>query len=142
MVAIVEKQNRYLELVRQFPLRPIRSERDLDRACALVDRLAVKKSLSKDEQDYLDVLVDLIEKYEDRRHPIDSLSDGQMLLFLIEQCGITQQELAKQTGVANSTISEIIRNRRRLTRGQIEKLCDYFNVEASAFVTVGRSRAW
>ena len=31
--------HRYFDLVREFPLRPIRSDRELDRAIAVIDRL-------------------------------------------------------------------------------------------------------
>ena len=55
----------YLKLIRRFPLRPIRSDADLDRAIAMVDALAARiKDLTPDERDYLDVLADLVEKYE------------------------------------------------------------------------------
>ena len=59
----------YFELVRRFPLRPIRSEQDLDRAIAVVDSLIDKGELSQDEDDYLDVLGDLVRKYETENHP-------------------------------------------------------------------------
>lgn len=62
----------YLALVRNFPLRPIRSEEALDRAIAVVDDLLDKDDLTQDEQDYLDVLGDLVEEYE---------SDGQARLL-------------------------------------------------------------
>ncbi len=55
----------YLKLIRKFPLRPIRSEEVLDRAIAMVDALGSRiKDLTADERDYLDVLADLVEKYE------------------------------------------------------------------------------
>lgn len=134
MVAIVRKLNRYGALIAEFPLRPIRSERELDRATAIVDRLSVQSSLSKDESDYLEVLADLIEKYEDLHHPIEPLPDAEMLAFLIEQKGLAQQVVARQARIANSTISEILWGKRRLTRGQIEKLSKYFDVAPSVFL--------
>ena len=46
----------YFELVKRFPLLPIGSERDLDRAIALVDALLDRDALDPDEQGYLDAL--------------------------------------------------------------------------------------
>src|SRR5437899_6952002 len=75
----------YLDLVRQFPLRPIRSETELDRAIAMINSLLDRDQLSPAEEDYLDVLGDLVERYEDHAHPIPDVSDEEMLRFLIDQ---------------------------------------------------------
>ncbi len=123
----------YFELIKQFPLRPLRSERDLDQAIQIVDRLAVRKSLDRSERDYLDVLADLIERYEDRHHEIEPLADGEMLRFLIEQSGRSQIHLAHATGIANSTISAVMSGKRDLTRRQVAKLSAYFHVDPGIF---------
>ena len=49
---------KYLDLVARFPLRPIERDEELDAAIAVVDSLLAKPRLSKDEDDYLDVLGD------------------------------------------------------------------------------------
>jgi len=134
MVTTVRKSQVYHDLVRAFPLRPIRSLSALDEASAVVDRLAVKHPLTKDERDYLDVLSSLIERYENERFPIAPLPDQDMLAFLIEQKGVAQQVVARQAGIASSTISEILRGKRQLTRRQIEKLAVFFNVEPGVFL--------
>jgi hypothetical protein len=56
--------DRYLKLVRALPLRPIRSEADLDRAMAMIDALSDRSRLTADERDYWTVLTRLIEDYE------------------------------------------------------------------------------
>src|SRR5437899_9006113 len=59
----------YLDLVRQFLLRPIRSEKELDRAIAMINSLLDRDRLSPAEEDYPDVLGGLVERYEDKHHP-------------------------------------------------------------------------
>jgi len=71
-----DSSDRYFELVRQFPLRPIRSDAELDRAIALLDSLVDREDLDPDESDYLDVLGDIVEKYEGQEHPIAPASDA------------------------------------------------------------------
>jgi transcriptional regulator with XRE-family HTH domain len=61
---------RYLTLIRELPLRPLRSEPELDRAIAMVDALSDRGGLAADETDYLLVLAGLIERYEDIHHSI------------------------------------------------------------------------
>ena len=127
-------RNAYLELIKQFPLRPLKSEKDLDQAIKTVDRLAVKKSLDSSERDYLDVLADLIERYEDRHHEIEPLTDREMLRFLIDQSGRSQIHLAHATGITNSTISAVLCGKRELTRRQVVKLSAYFYVDPGVFL--------
>jgi HTH-type transcriptional regulator/antitoxin HigA len=52
------RKDHYQELMQEFPLRPIRSDRQLDRADGIVFRLTAQKSLTRGEQDYLEVLSD------------------------------------------------------------------------------------
>lgn len=125
-------EDRYLELIRQFPLRPLRSDADLDAAVAVIDTLIDQDELSAPEQDYLDVLSDLVEAYEDEAVPIKPVSDADILRFLIDVKGVTQVEAAKQAGIAESTISEVLAGKRKLNRTQIGKLARYFHVGSGA----------
>jgi HTH-type transcriptional regulator / antitoxin HigA len=61
----------YLDLVRAFPLRPLRSIDELDRAIAAIDALADRRDeWGVDEHDYFLVLALLIERYEDEIYPM------------------------------------------------------------------------
>lgn len=126
-------EDRYLELVRRFPLRPLRTDADLDAAVAVIDSLIDQDELTAPEQDYLDVLSDLVETYEAEAVPMKPVGDADMLRFLIEQKGVTQVEAAKKVGIAESTISEVLAGKRKLNRLQIGKLARYFHVEPGAF---------
>jgi HTH-type transcriptional regulator / antitoxin HigA len=125
--------NAYLELVLQFPLRPLRSDTDLDKAVQMVDSLLDRRDLAAEEEDYLDVLGDLIERYESEAHPMAPVSDAEMLRHLIEAKGISQTDVSGVTGIADSTISEVLKGKRSLNRGHIGKLATYFNVSPSVF---------
>ena len=127
-------RDRYLEWLREFPLRPIRSHRELDNALAVIDRLLDQKRLLREEQDYLDVLGGLVERYEKERHPMPRVSDGEMLRHLIEAKNVTQVQVARATGIAESTISAVLAGGRRLNREHIEKLARYFHVGGQAFL--------
>jgi HTH-type transcriptional regulator/antitoxin HigA len=128
-----KREDRYLELVRTFPLRPLRTDADLDAAVAVIDSLIDQTDLSAPEQDYLDVLSDLVEAYEEEAVPMKSVNDAEMLRFLIEAKGVTQVQAAKDAGIAESTISEVLAGKRKLNRTQIGKLARYFGVGPGAF---------
>ena len=93
--ATLEAPAAYLKLVRTFPLRPIRSDDSLDRAIAVINSLLDRDDLSPAEADYLDVLSDLVERYETEEHPMEDVSDADMLQHLIEAKGVTQAEVAR-----------------------------------------------
>lgn len=126
---------RYLELLNSTPLRPIRSGADLDRAIRMVDSLLDLDQLVPDEQDYLEVLSGLIEKYEGDEEPLPSVSDADMLRHLIEAKDITQSQLAAETRIAESTISAILSGKRALSRLHIATLARFFHVNPAVFLS-------
>jgi HTH-type transcriptional regulator/antitoxin HigA len=131
---------KYWELIRSFPLRPIRSEADLGRAEAMLHRLLDAPSLSASEQDYLEILGNVIDEYESKAHPIESLPPNQMLAISIESKGVTQTEVSRATGIPVSTISELIAQKREFNRAHVEKLCDFFGLDPKVFIQVGNRK--
>ena len=55
------------------------------------------------------------------------------LRLLIEAKGVTQAQAAKEAGIAESTVSEVLAGKRKLNRTQIGKLTRYFHVGPGAF---------
>jgi HTH-type transcriptional regulator / antitoxin HigA len=123
----------YLRLVRAFPLRPIRTEDELDRAIEVIDSLLDRDDLDPAEADYLDVLGDLVRSYEDEHDPIEDVSDADMLAHLIDAKGVTQADVARGARIAVSTISEVLSGKRTLSRTHIGKLARYFGVDPGTF---------
>ena len=121
----------YLELVKAFPLASIRSGEHLAQAQAVMDALSSQGSRDHGEAIYLDTLSDLVGAYEDIHHAIEPASDAEMLRHLLDAKGITQTQLSKETGLAKSTISEVLSGKRPLSRRLIRKLADYFGVDVS-----------
>jgi HTH-type transcriptional regulator/antitoxin HigA len=130
----------YLALIGEFPLRPLRSEREYDAAVNVLDALVVRQegSLTPGKQDYVDTLTMLVEAY-DREHfghesaDIDPLS---MLQFLMSESGMTQAELGRLLG--NRALASLILNgHRQLSKSNIRKLAAHFKVSPALFLEVG-----
>jgi HTH-type transcriptional regulator/antitoxin HigA len=124
----------YLELVLAFPLASIHSEKHLDEAQEVIDRLLARPKLDEGEEAYLDALSDLVAVYEDQHHAIAPASDADMLRHLLDAKGITQVQLSQESGIAKSTISEILAGKKPFSRQVIRKLADYFKVDVSVLV--------
>ena len=99
----------------------------------MVDSLLGQPALSAEDEDYLEVLSDLVERYEADAHPMPPVSDSEMLRHLIEARGIRQGDVAAATGIAESTISEALAGKRSLNRAHIGKLASYFKVSPAVF---------
>lgn len=124
----------YLALIRRFPLRPIRTEAELDAAAAIIDELTARDDLSPTESDYLDVLGDLVEKYEDEHVEMPHVSDAEMLRSLMEETGVRPADVVRGTGISKTVLSLVLNGRRDLTREHIETLSSYFRVNPAAFL--------
>jgi HTH-type transcriptional regulator/antitoxin HigA len=129
----------YLTLIRQFPLIPIKNKRQLRNAIVLMKELSTPSrlaSLSGAESDYLDVLADLIAKYE-REHfkqLTEPMTGAEALQYLLEESGTSQSELARRTGTRQSHISEFIVGARDLSKESIVRIARFFKVSPELFL--------
>ena len=83
------QQTEYLELIREFPLIPIKSERHLLEAEKVIERFLDEKKLAGGARAYFEVLCDLVANYEDEHYPIPMASDADLLEHLLEAKGVT-----------------------------------------------------
>ncbi len=132
-----EPTESYWKLCRRFPLRPITSNTELDQATAIIDELVDRgfDNLDPDEADYLDVLSELSEAFEEKQHPLEPVSDGEMLEFLCEQHQVTRNAVAEATGIATTTLSAVVQGKKEFTREQIRCLCEFFHTTPEVFTT-------
>lgn len=121
----------YVELVLAFPLASIKSDDHLAEAQAVMDRLLAGGELIHGEEMYLDALSDLAATYEDAHHAIEPASDADMLRHLLDTKGATPAQLSKETGLAKSSLSEVLAGKKPLSRQMIRKLADFFNLDVS-----------
>ncbi len=121
----------YLQCIQTFPLTTISSDDHLQAAGEVMDRLLAKASLDRGQQSYLDALSDLVGSYEDEHFVIEPASDADMLRHLLDAKGVSQAELHRETGISKSSISEVLSEKKPLSRPMMRKLADYFQVDVS-----------
>ena len=116
-------------------IQPIRS--DEDHRAALMDIEACWGAPEgTEESDRLDVLLALVEAYEDKRWPIDmdeNFDPIDVLNHAIDEFGHTQAELAELLG-SRSRASEILSRRRALTVDMIHKISQAWRISADLLV--------
>jgi HTH-type transcriptional regulator / antitoxin HigA len=125
----------YLALIAAYPIHPLRSDADLDDAIAMVDSLLSRpRQLDDQEQDYLDCLSHEIERYEAVAYPMPALSQAELLRQLMEAREATLSDVAAGAGIAISTLSSILREKRKLNLAHIRQLATYLGVEPGVFL--------
>lgn len=130
---VARQSDAYFELVRQFPLVSIKSERQLKSAQRVIDRLLAQE-LTPGAAQYLDALSDLVATYEDAHHAIAAPSDADLLAHLLETKGISQAQLCRETKLAASTVSAVLSGKRTFTKDMVAKLSDYFQIDRGVLV--------
>ncbi|MCA9800572.1 MAG: transcriptional regulator [Cyanobacteria bacterium HKST-UBA02] len=135
MATSFDDSRTYEKLVRRFPLRPIRDEKHCQRAAQICDSLTDRgDSLNSAESDYLEVLSDLIAKYESRweKDSLD-LSPRELIVFLMEQNGLAQKDLVPEFG-SPSRVSEFLSGERNLSLKQANRLALKFGLRVDALI--------
>lgn len=89
--------------------------------------------LTPDEEDYLDVLGLLIAEYEDAIYEHPEFTPVERLRRLMAEHSLTQAELARRTGVAVTSLSDILNGKRRISPRVRAKFAECFGVAPSFF---------
>jgi HTH-type transcriptional regulator/antitoxin HigA len=113
-------------------LRPIRTETDYEAALAEVGRMWGAKSCTP-TGDRLDVLVTLIEAYEDKHYPMDPPDPIEAIQFRMEQQGLTRKDLEPMIGTRNR-IAEVLNRKRGLSIEMIRSLHDKLGISAEVLI--------
>jgi len=114
-------------------LKLIKTEQDYDNALKRLDKIFHAKPGSR-EQEELEILVLLIEKYETEKvgefpnpDPIEAIK------FKMDQMGITQTDLAELIGL-KSRASEILSRKRPMSVNIIRKLSHALSIPADILI--------
>lgn len=101
-------------------IRPIKTETDYEWALAEIDRIfdAEPDTL---EGDRLEILVTLVETYEDTHFAIPMPNPIAMIEYYMESRGLTRQDLEPYIGT-RARVSEVLNKKRPLTLNMMRKL--------------------
>jgi len=101
-------------------LKPVKNDRELNRALKRIDELWGAKT-NTPKGDELDVLMLLVEKYEDEHYAIPASDPIEAIKFLMEQNSLSRKDLEPYIG-SSGRVSEVLGRKRNLTLAMIRKL--------------------
>lgn len=111
---------------------PITSERQHEEYLSVLGKLASKDNPTREEEKYAEVLMTLIDAYEEEHHFIPQASPIEVLRALMEANDLRQKDLVPIFG-SESIVSEVLHKKRGLNKTHIEKLSKRFHVSPAAF---------
>ncbi|MGB3642157.1 MAG: transcriptional regulator [Rivularia sp. (in: cyanobacteria)] len=126
-------RNTYGKLLAEYQPQVITSEEEYERMLADAERLIGCKNRCQEETALLQILVRLIEEYENQNYPMGKSSPHIILQHLMETQGIKKSELIEIFG-SEEIVSEIIDGKREITETQTEALGKLFNVSPKLFI--------
>jgi HTH-type transcriptional regulator / antitoxin HigA len=127
-------RRKYVELLAQTVPTVITSEGEYDRIVAIVDRLAVKRDLSLEEDRLLELLSTLIEVYENEVCPIPDAPAHVMIQQFMLDRGLRQADLVPVLG-SRSLVSEVVNGKRKPSKVQVKNLGEFFGVSPALFIS-------
>src|SRR2546428_11351959 len=101
-------------------IQPIRNERDYQRALKEIEELMDARPGTR-RGERLDVLVTLVEAWEEKHYPIEAPDPVAAILFAMEQRGLTRRDLEPFIG-SRARVAEILSHKRGLTLPMIRRL--------------------
>lgn len=120
------------EMIRQGAPHLIHSDEELAEYTEALFDLTVKPNPSSEEEEAIELLTLLIERYETERYPVPDADPIDVLRFLLDQNGLSQRDIAEELG-SESTVSLVLSGKRLLNRDHITRLSQRFHVSPSVF---------
>ncbi len=107
-------------------IKPIKSDEDLRMAFKRLE-IVFQAQEGTPEADEMEVLVTLIEAYEQKHYPIRAADPVEAIKFRMEQQGLTQKDLEPFIG-SSGRVSEVLNHKRRLSLQMVKKLHDGLHI--------------
>lgn len=113
-------------------IKPIKNNRDYQEALKEIDRLMDARRNTA-EGDRLDVLVTLVEAWEEKHWPIEAPDPVEAILFAMEQRGLSRRDLEPFIG-SRARVAEVLNHKRSLTLPMIRRLHEGLGIPADALI--------
>ena len=127
-------RRRYGALLAETVPRIIADGEELERATRLAESL-LKKGAARtaEETMLLELLLKLIDDYQQAHSLVPKLSPQEALQFLLEENGLRQADLVEVFG-SRSRVSDAVNGKRAISKEQARRLGEFFSVSSALFI--------
>ncbi|MGB3652669.1 MAG: transcriptional regulator [Rivularia sp. (in: cyanobacteria)] len=123
----------YGKLLVQYQPKTISTEEENEQAIALAEELEHRPNKMPEEETLLELLIILIEKFEEVHYPIPKGTVSSMLLHLMEAQDKTKESLIQVFG-SLEIVDRVINSDLEINLEQAQKLGNLFHVDSSLFL--------
>lgn len=113
-------------------IKPIRTEAEYDVALKEIERLW-GSTYGTRQGDKLDVLVTLVEAYEEQHYPVPPPDPIEAIIHHMESQGLSRQDLEPYLG-SRARVEEVLSRKRPLSLGMIRRLQSGLGISADVLV--------
>lgn len=113
-------------------IRPIKTEADYKEALSEINQLWGAE-VDTPRGDKLDVLLTLVEAYEDKHHAINPPDPVEAIKFRMEQLSLSRKDLESSIG-SRGRVSEILNRKRDLSLKMIRQLHHNYNIPLESLI--------
>jgi HTH-type transcriptional regulator/antitoxin HigA len=110
----------------------IHSDAELAEYTTALFNLTVKDKTTPDEDEAIDLLTLLIERYEAERYTVPAADPITVLRFLMESHGLRQKDLSEDFG-GEGNVSQVLAGKREINKDHIARLSERFHVSPAVF---------
>ena len=101
--------------------------------CNLLEEIVMIKKKTRQQQDIIELLTLLIEKWDEVHNSFSDADPVELLDYLMKENKLKAVDLAGELAVSKSLVSDILHYRRGLSREIIRKLANRFKVSQELF---------
>lgn len=123
----------YSQLLSQHQPRIIKTEEENEKFLETVEELLSRSNLTLEEDALLELLVKLIEDFEDKHYQLNVSTPRSRLLHLMEARGLEQSHLVEIIG-SSEIVAKVINGELEITKKQAEALGKFFHIDANLFI--------
>lgn len=123
----------YGDLLAEIQPHVITNDAENEIALQNMERLLALPQPTAEEERILQLLLTLIEKYEDEYYPMDDASPLDVLLHLMESNDLKQADLVNVIG-SSGVVSEVVNGKRQISKNQAQALGKFFCVDHKLFL--------
>ncbi|MCA2723985.1 MAG: transcriptional regulator [Microcystis sp. M048S1] len=124
----------YGRLLAEYLPKVIENDAENEQAIILAESLSHRENRSLEETTLLNLLLTLIEKYEQDHYPLEESEPHSILWELMEANNLQEKDLSDILG-SKTIVSDILIGQQIITEKQAVKLGQFFHVDSSLFLS-------
>jgi len=132
-MSITFDANIYSSLLSKYQPRIIKTEEENEIFLEIVEELLSRPNLTPEEDTLLEMLVKLIEDFEDKHYQLNSSTPQSRLAHLMDARSLEPEDLVEIMGSSEAVV-EVINGRLEISKKQAEALGDFFHVDPGLFL--------